>query len=176
MIEFTANDIEALAIARLHHPHPRVQQKMWAVWMKAQGLRHHQICQLASISENTLRSYLREFLEGGVDRLKELAFYKPTRALDVHRDSLEDFFKKNPPASAAQAREEICRLTGVRRGLTQTRDYLHRLGLGFRKVGAVPAKADPQVQDEFKKNCWSPSSKRQKPISASSTLSMPPIL
>jgi transposase len=165
-IEFAAKDVDALEYERLHHPHPRVQQKMWAVWMKAQGLPHHQICQLSSISENTLRSYLREFLESGVERLKELSFYKPTSALDAHRETLEVFFRENPPMSAAQAREEIHRLTGIRRGLTQTREYLHRLGLDFRKVGAVPAKADPNIQDEFKKNSWSPSSKRRRIISA----------
>lgn len=169
-IEFIAKDIETLGYERLHHPHPRVQQKMWTVWMKAQGMPHHTICQLASISENTLRSYLHEFLDGGVERLKELSFYKPTPALDAHRVALEAFFRENLPMSAAHAREEICRLTGVRRGLTQTREYLHRLGLDFRKAGAVPAKADPKVQDEFKKNYWSPGSKRHRTISVPSTL------
>ena len=169
-IEFTASDIEALKHGRLHHPHPRVQQKMWALWMKAQGLRHCEICTLADISENTLRVYLREFVDGGVERLRELTFFKPTPALDAHREVLETFFRDNPPASAAQARADIFRLTGIRRGLTQTREYLHRLGLDFRKMGAVPAKADPKAQDEFKKNFWSPNLKRQKTINGSSTL------
>ena len=169
-IQFTSTDVEALRYERLHHPHPRVQQKMWTVWLKAQGLRYNKICQLAGISENTLRSYLRDFLEGGVQGLKKLSFYRPTSALDDHRESLEAFFRQHPPMSAVQAREEIHRITGLRRGLTQTREYLHRLGLDFRKVGAVPAKADPIAQDDFKKNCWSPNSKRQKPICALSTL------
>lgn len=169
-IDFVAKDIEVLEYERLRHPHPRVQQKMWAVWMKAQARPHHEICQLVSISENTLRSYLREFIEGGVERLKQLTFYKRTSALDAHRGSLETFFRANPPVTAAHAREEIHRLTGIRRGLTQTRQYLHRLGLDFRKVGAVPAKADPNVQEEFKKNFWSPSSKRPRTTSALSTL------
>ena len=51
--------------------------------------------------------------------------------------------------SAAQAIDEIQRLTGVKRGLTQTRTFLHRLGLDYRKVGAVPARVDPEVQEEF---------------------------
>ena len=160
-IEFTPKDIETLEYERLHHPHPRVQQRMWALWMKAHGLPHHTICELASISENTLRSYMDEFLEGGVEQLKELSFYKPTPALDAHRETLEAYFREHPPMSAAQAIEEIYRLTGIKRGLTQTREYLHRLGLDFRKVGSVPAKADPDAQDEFKKNCWSPNSKRR---------------
>ena len=168
-IEFSAEDVEALAYERLHHPHPRVQQKMWALWMKAHGLPHHTICELVDVSENTLRSYMTEFLEGGIERLKELSFYRPASELDVHRGTLEAHFRDNPPVSAAQAIEEIERLTGIKRGLTQTRQYMHRLGLDFRKVGAVPAKADPVAQEEFKKNSWSPGLRRRAKASVPST-------
>ena len=58
-IAFTPEDIEALHQERSHHPHPRVQEKMEAVYLKSQGLLHKEICRLARISENPLRSYLR---------------------------------------------------------------------------------------------------------------------
>lgn len=65
-IDFTPYDIDALHHERFHHPHPRVQLKMEAVYLESQGLPYHDICRLARISENTLRSYLRQYLEGGV--------------------------------------------------------------------------------------------------------------
>lgn len=159
-IDFTKADLEVIEYDRLHHPHPRVQQKMWALWFKSHDLPHHTICELAGISENTLRTYMNDFLEGGINKLKELTFYKPKFILDDHRETLEEYFRENPPMSAAQAIEDIYRLTGIKRGLTQTREYLHRLGLNFRKVGSVPAKADPELQDVFKKNSLSPNSMR----------------
>ncbi len=137
--------------------------------MKAHDVPHHTICELVDISENTLRSYMTEFLEGGVERLKELSFYKPTSQLDAHRETLEAYFRDNPPVSAAQAVEEIQRLTGIKRGLTQTRAYMHRLGLDFRKVGAVPAKVDPAAQEEFKKKSFCPDSKKPAKPNAPST-------
>jgi hypothetical protein len=69
-IDFTPEQIDALHHERFHHPHPRVQLKREAVYLKSQGLPHHDICRLVRISENTLRSYLRQFQEGGVERLK----------------------------------------------------------------------------------------------------------
>ena len=30
-----------------------------------------------------------------------------------------------------------------------------KIGMKFRKVGAVPGKADIDVQESFKKKCWS---------------------
>src|SRR3954451_6096310 len=68
-IDFTPEQIDALHHERFHHPHPRVQLKMEAVYLKSQGLPHQDICRLARISENTLRAYLRPYQEGGVERL-----------------------------------------------------------------------------------------------------------
>ncbi len=148
-IEFTPEDIEALHHERFHHPHPRVQEKMEAVYLKSQGLPHKEICRLSRIAENTLRSYLRQFQEGGFERLKRLDFARPVSELADHREELEDYFRKNPPRSTAQAAADIERLTGIRRGLTQVRKFLTGMGLNCRKLGMIPAKADATEQRKF---------------------------
>jgi transposase len=148
-IDFTPEDIAALHHERFHHPHPRVQEKMEAVYLKSQGLLHKEICRLTRISENTLRSYLRQFQEGGVERLKRLDFAKPTSEMAEHREALEEYFRKNPPRSTGQAAADIERITGVKRGLTQVRKFLTGMGLKCRKLGMIPAKADAAEQREF---------------------------
>jgi hypothetical protein len=42
-LDFTPQDIDALHHERFHHPHPRVQQKMEAIYLKSQGLLHKEI-------------------------------------------------------------------------------------------------------------------------------------
>ena len=76
-ITFTEEQLQQLHHGRFHHPHPRVQLKMEALLLKSQNLPHRQICRLLSISENTLRAYFRDFLAGGVEKLKELNFFRP---------------------------------------------------------------------------------------------------
>ncbi|NEO80658.1 helix-turn-helix domain-containing protein [Moorena sp. SIO4G3] len=66
-LTFIPSDIEALHYERFHHPHPRVQRKMEAVYLKSQGLGHWQIAQLLRISEPTLVKYLREYQAGGIE-------------------------------------------------------------------------------------------------------------
>jgi transposase len=67
--------------------------------------------------------------------------------------SIEQEFKQRPPASSKEAGERIFELTGVRRGNTQVKAFMKRLGLKFRKPGGIPAKANLVEQDEFlKKN------------------------
>lgn len=51
-----------------------------------------------------------------------------------------------------EAAQKIEELTGIERSTQRVRIFLKGLGLKYRKVGMVPAKADPEVQDEFKKN------------------------
>jgi transposase len=148
-IDFKAEDIEALHHQRFHHPHPRVQLKMEAVYLKSQGLAHRDICRLTRISENTLRSYLGQFLEGGIERLQRTDWAGTASELAGHAETLEDYFRKNPPRSTAEAAGAIERLTGVRRGLTQVRRFLGKAGLKFRKLGMIPAKADADEQARF---------------------------
>jgi transposase len=148
-IDYTSEQIDALHHERFHHPHPRVQLKLEAVYLKSQGLSHQEICRLARISENTLRSYLRQFQEGGIERLKRTDWEGTESELDEHRETLEDHFRNNPPRSTAHAAAEIERITGIRRGPTQVRRFLKGLGLKYRKLGMIPAKADADEQAKF---------------------------
>jgi len=154
-IQFTEEVIDELRYQRFNHPHPRVQRKMEALLLKSEGLPHHRITRILDISENTLRQYLREYEEGGIDRLKEIHFNKPQSELATYRKSLEAYFEDHPPATVNEAIAKIEELTGIRRGPTQVRKFLDSLGLRPRKIGMIPAKADLEEQDRFKKKNWS---------------------
>lgn len=150
-IEFTEEAIDELRYQRFNHPHPRVQRKMEALLLKSDGLPHHRITRILGISENTLREYLREYEEGGIERLKTVRFYRPQSELVEYHQSLEAYFEEHPPATVNEAAAKIEELTGIRRGLTQVRKFLDSLGLRPRKVGMIPAKADVEEQERFKK-------------------------
>ena len=138
---FTQTEIEALQLERYNHPHPRVQRKMEALWLKSQGLPHQQIAKLAGVSENTLREYFRQFQQGGIEALKELKFRQPVSQLAEHQLTLEEHFRPHPCASLKQAGAQIGALTGIKRHPTNVRKFMIRLGLTYQKVGAIPAKA-----------------------------------
>jgi transposase len=58
--------------------------------------------------------------------LREFHWVKPVSALEKHRGSLEESFRKEPPHTVAEARERIKALTGVERGESQVRAFLKR--------------------------------------------------
>jgi transposase len=150
-IEFNDEDKAALSYERYNHPHPFVQRKMEALWLKSQGLAHKDICRLTDVCSTTLTDYVRDYQEGGIEALKVLPFRRPRSDLEDHRDTLEAYFREHPPASAKQAMATIERLTGLKRSPERVRVFLTRMGMKCRKVGMIPAKADPVAQEAFKK-------------------------
>lgn len=149
-IEFSEAEVKALHYERYHHPHPRVQRKMDALYLKSQHLPHHQICQLTGITGNTLRHYLRAYEAGGIDALKVFCAQPARSALRAHHTTFEAEFRLHPPASINHAQAIIEQQTGLRRCPTQVRAFLLHLGVKRRKVGMIPAKADPDAQARFK--------------------------
>jgi transposase len=128
MREFTFSDdvLAEIRRDRVRHPHPRVQQKMNVLWLKAKGLTHDAIADLAGTSVRAVQRVLTEFLDGGLPAVRQTRWEGKHAELDGHAPALEDHFVEHPPRSAREAQAEIERLTGVRRGLTQVRAFLKK--------------------------------------------------
>lgn len=149
-IKFTKAEQEAINYERYNHPHPRVQRKMEALWLKSQGIKHKEICRLTGISKPTLCSYLKDYQQGRLEKLKEINFYQPQSYLNNHTQTIEAYFDDNPPASIKEAMAKIEQLTDIKRSEPQIRQYLKSIGFKRHKVGMLPAKADPDIQEKFK--------------------------
>ena len=150
-ITFSEADVQAIAHERYHHPDPRVQRLMEILWLKHHRFPHERIATLAGCSRSTVGRTLSEYVAGGLDLLlRQLPIRRPNGELDGHRVSLEQIFKEHPPRSVKHARHVIEQHTGIRRGLTQTRRFLHRLGLKPRKVAVIPIPPKSTLEDHVK--------------------------
>ena len=159
-IDFSQADIDALDRERFHHSHPKVQKKMEALYLKAKGLKHAEICRLCGISKTTLITHLKQYQAGGIERVKQLGYTGKPNELAAYADLLTAYFKEHPPVTIAEAQHVIEEQTGLKRSPTQVREFLLRLGMKCRKVGHVPGKAaDPdniEEQEQFKHNEMEP--------------------
>lgn len=175
-IAFSQEDIATLFRERYTHPHPRVQRRMEAMYLKSQGVPHGEIRRLVKVSTAGLTQWIRAYQKGGINALRQLHWKGRDGSLTPHRATIEDYLKKNPPTSVNDACTKIEKLTGIRRGVTPVRNFLKSIGMSFRKTGNVPKKADPVIQEEFKKKASSPSCKKQKKASERFSLLTQPIL
>ena len=74
----------------------------------------------------------------------------PVSSLQPYQEQIKSHFLKQPPHTVAEASHEIEVLTGIKLGASACRDFMRkRLGMKFRKMAVIPAKADPKKQAEF---------------------------
>ena len=150
---FTPEDLVAFRHERYYHPHPRIQQKMEVLWLKSRGLTHEDIARLADVSRRSVQRYLDEFADGGLERAASSALERaaqrtrrppvlPGRLLPGEPAAFN-------PRSPGGYRTANGRPSGADPG---PRLLKKTLGLRWRKVGTIPAKADPQEQADFLKN------------------------
>src|SRR4029453_1068052 len=71
--------------------------------------------------------------------------------LGAYRDTIETHVREHPPQTINEAVAMLETLTGIRRSPTQVRLFLAHLGLHRRKRPFLPAKGDPDVQEEYQK-------------------------
>ena len=155
-IIFTEEDISALRYWRFQHPDPRVQVRMEALYLRSQTVANGDILRLCGISKASFHRYLQAYVTGDLEQLTHFEPRRPRSARHHYRATIEAEFQQRPPATVAEAAARIEALTGIVRKPTQVRQFLKALGMQPRKVGMIPAKADVEAQEAFKKTVWSP--------------------
>jgi transposase len=155
-LEINEKEREALNYERYYHPHPQVQRKMEVVWLKSLGKEAPEISQIAHVSITTVYRYLASYRAGGIEQLKELNFYRPQSDLVKHKAKIEEDFRNHPPATMKEAAHRLEALTGIKRSEPQVSQFLKSLGIKRRKVGMLPAKAEPAQQVSFKREQLEP--------------------
>jgi transposase len=150
-IIFNEADIAALRYWRFQHPDPRVQVRMEALSWRSQGGTNGESLRLCGISTASFHHHLKAYVVGGVEQLKHIDHDRPHSQLANHRTTLEAYVQHHPPATVAEAAAKIAEVTGIVRQSTQVRQFVRALGMKPMKVGMIPAKADVDAQEAFKK-------------------------
>jgi transposase len=149
-MNFSEEDLATIREQRFCHAHPHIQKKLEVLWLKSKGVIHIEIARLTGLGRRTIQRYLAEFRSGGLAATLEVRFAKPQSELVDHADLLAEHFAEHPPRSIRDAQADIERLTGIRRGLTQVREFLKKkIGLKWLKVGALPHEPDTSEQSRF---------------------------
>ena len=143
-IKFTDGQIDELEHERFYYPEPRVQRKIEALYLKSHNMPHKIISRICRISNVTLIEYFEQYIEGGLDALKLNLYKGKKNSLAPHVKSLEHCLREKPPRSAKEAQAVIEDKTGIKRCLTQVREFLTGIGFKYRKVGSVPKKASTE--------------------------------
>jgi len=124
------------------------RQKAEVLVLRHHGVKVSQVAAVCQMTERCVYQYQKAFLAKGLASLDETPRCSRS-ALTTHTDLMKAEFEKQPPRTVREAQVRIQEKTGLQRGKTQTRLFLHKLGFKVRRVGGIPSKADPQAQKDF---------------------------
>jgi len=134
---------------RFHHQEALVQKRMHTLFLKGHGYEQQTIADILSLHRNTVGTYLRLYREGGMEALRQVNYQGSQSPLRAHHFAIERTFREQPPQSAQEAAARIEQLTGIKRSARQILDFMRDIGMRPLKTGHIPAKADPQAQQQF---------------------------
>jgi transposase len=140
---------------RYSYPDERIMRRFEILWLHSCGKFAPEIATIVQQNAYTVRNVIKDFQKGGIPLVTTINSNHPTSDLEQHRVSLVEEFTLRPPASSKEAAARIKKLTGIKRSEQRVHVFMKNIGMKFRKTAAIPAKADLEKQDEFKKKRWS---------------------
>jgi transposase len=130
-IALTEEEQRVVHEERESHPEPHVRRRMLVLWSLHCGLKREQAAKLAGVARSTVERY-------GLAGLRRCVGQGPVSDLAAYRDVIRDSFERQPVGTIAEACVRIEPLTGLRRGLSQVRQFLKDLGLKWQRLRAIP--------------------------------------
>ena len=116
-----------------------VRQRMWALWLLHCGQTREQTAEILRVSRATVQRHVAAYRTGGLAGLARRGHAGTASDWTPFDETLKAEFLARPARSVAEAGERIKTLTGLARRPTQVRLHLHRLGLEYRRMRAIPA-------------------------------------
>jgi transposase len=134
------SEAEQVVVAEERYAHPdlHVRRKMRVLWSVQTGLTRAKAGEVASVGRATVQRYLAAYRDGGLDGLRRWGVVGPVSALAEHAETIKASLSQEPVRTIAEAASRIKELTGLDRGLTQTRVFLQGLGFRWQRTRAVP--------------------------------------
>ena len=123
---------------REEHPNRVVRRKMDVLWLTHCGVLREQTATVTGLGRATVQRYLAAYRAGGLDGLRHCGNTGPVSDLASFADIVKNDLTASPVRTTAEACDRMETLTGIRRGLTQTRTFLAGLGFSWQRVRAVP--------------------------------------
>jgi transposase len=152
VITLTEDEQRVVNAERDSHPEAHVRRKMLVVWLLHCGLTRAKAAEIARLSRPTVQRYVAAYRTGGLDRLRRWGIRGPVSDLVAHTRAVREALTNRPVRTAAEAAEQIERLTGLKRGPTQIRRFLKaELGFRWRRTRVIPCPPKTDLPDHIRK-------------------------
>ncbi|MDR0429097.1 MAG: hypothetical protein LBH58_01280 [Tannerellaceae bacterium] len=128
---------------------PQIQKRLLSVYLKAFfSVSNEFLANVLYVHRNSVDTWIRIYREQGLDALMSL-HYKPRESeLNAYTEKIKEICSGSLIGTVKEFAHKIEEQTGIKRGLTQIRKFIRRIGINHLQSGHIPAKADPVKQRE----------------------------
>lgn len=124
--------------------------KINAVILLGTGWKLKQVKQALLLDDETLKSYVNKYREGGVIELIATGYPgRLSKLTEKQEDQLREELEKHIHLSTLSVIEYVNKALGQQYSQSGMRDLLHRLGYEYKKPKLVPGNPDPESQEIF---------------------------
>lgn len=146
----TPTQITSLRVEHRKAKDKRSADRIKAVYLWGTGYSYSEIARVLMLDESTLRRYVEQFQQDGIDGLLECHYHGGVADLSAKQlTELEVYLSANTLPTAAAVMAHI----NKQYGLTYTQNgvvkLLHRLGFSYKKPRLIPGKVNLEKQAEF---------------------------
>jgi len=155
-LDISESEQNELNKERFNYPCPIVQKRMHTIYLKSKNYSHKDIADIIDIHINSVTNFIKMYQQGSIVQLKQVNYGTNKSQLDDFQTSIEDDFRRQPPLSTNEAVQRIENLTGIKHSPTRVRTFMKQIGMKYRKLAHIPAKADPEKQSQWLQNDLKP--------------------
>ncbi len=149
----TEDQIKVLRLAHRTIRDKKLADRIKSILMLHHGFTYQQISQALLLDEVTLRRYVKQFQNKGIDGLLECRYAGGQTRLTTNQEQmLKIFLRDNTKRTAKEIVEYIHTAYGLSFSVIGVTKLLHRLGFSYKKPKIIPGKADKAKQEIFLKN------------------------
>ena len=128
-----------------------IRKRCAALYMKMcdAGLSCERISRLCGCHRNSVRNWIHQYVKDGLSAILSTSPSCRIGELESHVPSILSSLDSSPVHSVKEACARIKEVCGVDRKPTQVWHFLKSHGYKFRKMGQVPGKANPVLQEQW---------------------------
>lgn len=147
----TAQEVIILREAHYDSRFRKRADRIKAILFLNQGFSFEQTAKLLMLDEVTIRRYLKEFRQGGVDLLVEDNYSGSESFLSNQEQQALTLYLKQYTLKTVKEVVYYAEITyGKSYSIEGMTHLLHKLGFVYKKTKIIPGKLDPEKQEEFK--------------------------
>ncbi len=133
-IKLTEEELKIIKREMKKNPNEKVRNKSKVLYLRYYGYTEREIVNKVDVSLCTALKYIKAFINNGINSIYTTGYKGQPSKLNKYKDKIIEEFKKNPPATRAEAVIKVKELYGIDTSITAMGNFLKKTECPIKKL------------------------------------------